>query len=202
MKKFLTFAMLLFAIPVMAQHIVSLTWKGSTTPGNIGYNVYRALCNQVDSGQCSQEGTFAKIGSSATTEYSDNTVTGNKNYSYYIIAVCIAGCPDNISPGTESTSSNHTLAQIPSDQPTAPTDLKINSISLVNQDGKGTFAAVWQSPDPSTKYSLRDKHGKVLTEAVLTSSTGSYSLNWSGPEQDWLTLSICDSNGCVNKIAR
>ena len=54
---------------------VSLSWTGST--GATGYNVYRSTTNG---------GPYSKIGSSATTSYSDTTVTNGTTYYYVVTA--------------------------------------------------------------------------------------------------------------------
>lgn len=82
----------------LTQHMVSLTWMPSTSPGVLGYNVYRGT---------SSGGPYTNIaGLVAGTEYVDNTVSSGQTYYYVTTAVA----SDNV----ESVYSNEAVAVIPS----------------------------------------------------------------------------------------
>lgn len=78
--------------------VVFLSWNASTSPGVIGYNVFRA----TNSG-----GPYTELNSSliSVTNYTDRTVQGGHTYYYVSTAVN--------SEGQESVYSNQTVASIP-----------------------------------------------------------------------------------------
>ena len=64
------------ATPVQ-QHHVDLSWKASTSPGVVKYNVHR----------CSPGGPCSVITSVTNTIYTDSHVQGLKTYCYFVTAV-------------------------------------------------------------------------------------------------------------------
>ena len=79
------------------QHTVDLSWRASTSPNVISYNVYRGTVSG---------GPYIKIASGiASTLYTDSTVSSGQTYYYVTTAV------DNT--GQQSTYSNQTTAVIP-----------------------------------------------------------------------------------------
>lgn len=80
-------------------HGVSLSWTASTSPGVVGYNVYRAIVSG---------GPYAEANSSPVpnTTYVDSTVQGGQTYYYVATAVDSAG--------KESAYSNEAQAAVPS----------------------------------------------------------------------------------------
>ena len=71
------------AIQAVANHVVDLSWKASTSSDVVGYNVYRSL----------DGATWKKINASltASTLYSDSTVANSTTYYYAATAVDISG---------------------------------------------------------------------------------------------------------------
>jgi hypothetical protein len=61
-------------------HTVSLSWDASSSPNVVSYNVYRA-------GYTTTCGSFSKIGSSANTSYTDNSVVNGQSYCYEATSV-------------------------------------------------------------------------------------------------------------------
>ncbi len=61
-------------------HTVSLSWNASSSPNVVGYNVYRATYGA----SC---GSYSKIGSSASTTYTDSSVVNGHAYCYEATAV-------------------------------------------------------------------------------------------------------------------
>ncbi|MGH9352779.1 MAG: DUF4082 domain-containing protein [Terriglobia bacterium] len=81
------------------KHSVTLTWAASTSPGIMGYNVYRGVVSG---------GPYTKLNSSliASTAYTDTTVQAGQTYYYMTTAVD--------SQGVESAGSNQAAAVVPS----------------------------------------------------------------------------------------
>ena len=79
-------------------HTVSLSWTASTTPGVVGYNVYRSTTNGTG---------YTKINSSLVfpLDYTDNTVANGT--TYYYVTTALDGS------GNESPFSNQATAVIP-----------------------------------------------------------------------------------------
>lgn len=189
-----------------AQHSVTLSCIPSTTTGVTSYNVYRAPCNgTITSGVCSLEGTFTKVGSSATCAYTDTAVTAAQLWSYYMTAVCPLTC----SP-TESGASNHVAATIPKDgAPNPPTGLGITTVALNTTGGQSTVAAAWQDdPGTLTTYKLTGIKNQgtasvVLKQGQMVSTGGIYNMTWSGQKMRSVTLQVCDSAGanCKSQTA-
>jgi hypothetical protein len=216
MKKFsttvlLSFLFLLSPNLAAAQHTVGLSAQPSATVGISSYNVYRAPCTTVVSGVCSVgEGVFVKIGSAAvgaTIIYTDSTVKGGSNYSYYFTAVCpTAGCGTDASGNLiagESGASNHVGAAIPATPPLPPGNLSITNVARNSTGANTTLSAHWMdAPGVPTSYSFF-ANGVILTSGSLTNNTGSYSAVWSGKVKPGssITFEVCDSNGaCQSKL--
>jgi hypothetical protein len=72
------------AMPVQ-QHHVDLSWKASSSPGVVKYNVHR----------CSPGGPCSVITSVITTSYTDNQVQPSQAYCYFVTAVAATGRPDS-----------------------------------------------------------------------------------------------------------
>lgn len=70
-------------IQATANHVVDLSWKASTSPDLVGYNVYRGP----------DGATWTKINASliGSTLYSDSTVANRTTYYYAVTAVDIEG---------------------------------------------------------------------------------------------------------------
>jgi fibronectin type 3 domain-containing protein len=66
--------------PMVNQHSVSLSWTASTSPGVVGYNVYRGTISG---------GPYAILNSSLVTgtSYTDTTVQTGQTYYYVATAV-------------------------------------------------------------------------------------------------------------------
>lgn len=214
MKKFLIavlFSLLLIPAGVFAQHTVALTSQPSATTGVSTYNVYRAPCTTVTANVCSAgEGTFAKIGTAtigATITYTDATVKGGSNYSYYFTAACpAAGCGTdaggNLISG-ESNPSNKVGAVIPPTLPLPPGNLSITNVARNSTGANTTLSAHWvDAPGISTTYTFF-ANGGILSTGSLVNNTGSYSTVWSGKVKPGsaVTFEVCDSNGaCSSKL--
>ena len=67
------------------KHHVDLSWKASSSPGILKYNVHR----------CTPGGPCVVIQSIATTRYSDDQVEPLREYCYFITAAPAAGGPDS-----------------------------------------------------------------------------------------------------------
>jgi Abnormal spindle-like microcephaly-assoc'd, ASPM-SPD-2-Hydin len=80
-------------------HSVKLTWTASTTSDVTSYNIYRSL---FSGGACASFGSA--YSSSATTSFTDNTVTDGDTYCY---------ATTSVDPNGESTMSNTVQAAIP-----------------------------------------------------------------------------------------
>jgi hypothetical protein len=65
-------------------HSVNLTWDASSSQDVVSYNIYRASFNSA----C---GAYAKVGSSASTTYTDSAVTNGQAYCYEATAVDSSG---------------------------------------------------------------------------------------------------------------
>ena len=65
-------------------HTVQLTWQASSSPGVIGYNIYRAA---------SQTGAFAKCNGGVVggTAFADNTVQSGQTYLYQVTTLASGG---------------------------------------------------------------------------------------------------------------
>jgi hypothetical protein len=81
-------------------HYVDLSWTASTTPGVVGYDVYRATASS---------GPFSQLSSSpiSGTTYTDTNVQAG--HTYYYVATAIASDGD-----TQSADSNVASASVPS----------------------------------------------------------------------------------------
>jgi hypothetical protein len=86
--------------PPPGSHYVVLSWTASTTPGVIGYNVYRGTTSG---------GPYSKLNSSPVTgtTYTDDTVQAGATYYYVGTAVASDGV-------TESAYSDQASATVPS----------------------------------------------------------------------------------------
>jgi hypothetical protein len=195
-----------------AQHSVALSSQPSTTPGVSAYNVYRAPCTTVAGTLCTVgEGTFAKIGTATigtTITYTDSSVLGGKNYSYYFTAACpTAGCGidslGNLISG-ESGPSNKVGAAIPATQPLPPGNLAITTIARnLSPTGVTTVVAGWATtPNTQSTYTFYG-NGSVLAKGVLKNTSGTYTATWSGVVKPGASISfeICTANGaCSSKL--
>lgn len=72
------------ATPVRPHH-VDLSWKASTSPGVVKYNVHR----------CSAGGPCSVITSVTGTSYTDTQVQPLQAYCYFVTAVAAVGRPDS-----------------------------------------------------------------------------------------------------------
>jgi len=72
------------ATPVKPHH-VDLSWKASSSPGVVRYNVHR----------CSPGGPCSVITSVTSTHYTDTQVQPLHAYCYFVTAVAAAGRPDS-----------------------------------------------------------------------------------------------------------
>jgi hypothetical protein len=66
------------------QHRVNLSWKASSSPGVVKYNVHR----------CSPGGTCSVIASVTSTIYTDSQVQALRTYCYFVSAAAASG-PDS-----------------------------------------------------------------------------------------------------------
>src|SRR6266852_4381549 len=206
-------SVLLLFIPsfVVAQHSVGLSSQPSATAGISSYNVYRAPCTTVTGGVCSAgEGTYAKLGTATigtTITYTDSTVLGGKNYSYYFTAACpTAGCGTdavgNLITG-ESGPSNKVGAVIPASLPLPSGNLSITSVTRNSTGANTTLSAHWlDAPNVPTTYTFFG-NGAILGSGTLTNASGSYSAVWSGKIKPGsaITFEVCDKAGaCSSKL--
>ncbi len=99
-----------------APNRVTLSWTAPGGPAVHHYNVYRAA-QSCGSGQ-----PFAKIGTSATTSYNDDTVTPGETYSYFVRA-------STAGDTCESGSSNCDDATAYGDCPTDPAFAGLTSVT-------------------------------------------------------------------------
>lgn len=67
------------------QHRVDLSWKASSSPGVVKYNVHR----------CTPGGPCSVITSVTSTSYTDTQVQPLQAYCYFVTAVAAAGRPDS-----------------------------------------------------------------------------------------------------------
>jgi hypothetical protein len=67
------------------QHRVDLSWKASSSPGVVKYNVHR----------CTPGGPCSAITSVTSTSYTDTQVQPLQAYCYFVTAVAAAGRPDS-----------------------------------------------------------------------------------------------------------
>lgn len=212
MKNLIAAVLSLLLCPLLfAQHTVSLSAQPSATVGVSTYNVYRAPCTTVTANVCSAgEGTFAKIGtatSGATITYTDATVKGGSNYSFYFTAACpAAGCGTDASGNLingESGPSNKVGAVIPATPPLPPGNLSITSVARNSTGANTVLSARWlDAPGVATTYTFFS-NGQVLQQGTLTNNTGSYSAIWSGKMKpgSTATFEVCDANGaCSSKL--
>lgn len=216
MKKFAIGLLLAFTLvltPVLAQsHSVALTSQPSGTTGVSSYNVFRANCTTVAAGICSAgEGTFAAVGTAtigASITYTDATVKGGFNYSYYFTAVCpAAGCGTDASGNKitgESGPSNKIGAAIPGTAPLPPGNLAITTISRnLQPDGNTIVSASWQSlPNTQTVFTFYG-NGLVLSRAAQKNSSGVYLATWSGKVSAGAAIAfeVCTQAGeCSSKL--
>ncbi|HXW14776.1 MAG TPA: fibronectin type III domain-containing protein, partial [Terriglobia bacterium] len=81
-------------------HDVMLSWTASTTPGVMGYNVYRGT---TSGGESSTPLNSTPI---STSTYTDESVTAGTTYYYYVTAIAANGT-------TQSADSNETDATVP-----------------------------------------------------------------------------------------
>lgn len=202
---------LLIPLAVSAQHSVALSSQPSATVGVSTYNVYRAPCTTVTVNVCTAgEGTFAKIGtatSGATITYTDTTVKGGSNYSFYFTAACpAAGCGTDASGNLisgESGPSNKVGAAIPATPPLPPGNLSITSVARNSTGANAVLSARWlDAPGVATTYTFFS-NGQVLQQGTLSNDTGSYSAIWSGKMKpgSTATFEVCDVNGaCSSKL--
>jgi hypothetical protein len=205
------FAVLLLPFSVFGQHTVALSAQPSATTGVSTYNVYRAPCTTVTGGICTAgEGVYAKIGSAtigATITYTDSTVKGGSNYSFYFTAACpVAGCGTDASGNLiagESGPSNKIGAVIPATLPLPPGNLSITNVSRNSTGANAILSAQWvDSPGVKTTYTFFG-NGNILQTGSLSNATGSYSAVWSGKIKPGsaVTFEVCDSNGaCSSKL--
>ena len=208
------FVYLLLPMAALAQtHSVALASQPSTTTGVSSYNVYRAPCTTVTGTLCSAgEGTFAKIGTAtigATITYTDTTVLGGSNYSYYFTAACpTAGCGTDANGNKitgESAGSNHVGVSIPANAPLPPGNLAITSVARnTNPDGSTQIIAKWEGvPNTKMTYTFYGA-GKVLTTGSLTNTSGVYQATLTTglvkPGQA-VSIEICTVSGeCSSKL--
>lgn len=81
-----------------ASSTVLLSWAASTSPGVVGYNVYRGTA----------PGSYSRISSSVSgTTYTDSTVQSGQNLTYYYVVTAVN------SSGEESTDSNQASVTVP-----------------------------------------------------------------------------------------
>ena len=66
--------------PSPSAHSVALSWSASSSPGVIGYNVYRSTTP-------SPSGSFVRVGNVAGTNFTDSTVQGGQTYFYTVTTV-------------------------------------------------------------------------------------------------------------------
>lgn len=214
MKALSLFCLIALLIPsaVCAQHSVALSAQPSTTSGVSAYNVYRAPCTTVTAGVCSAgEGTYAKVATAtigtATVTYTDTTVLGGFNYSYYFTAACpTTGCGTDTAGNKitgESGPSNKVGAAVPASSPLPPGNLLIASVARNSTGANTTVSARWlDSPNVATTYTFYG-NGSILQQGTLTNSSGSYSAIWTGKVKpgSTVTFEVCDSNGaCSSKL--
>ena len=205
--------LIILSIPsaVLAQHTVALSSQPSATTGVSAYNVYRAPCTTVTANVCTAgEGTYAKLGTATigtTITYTDASVLGGFNYSYYFTAACpTAGCGTDASGNKilgESGPSNKVGAVIPPSTPLPPGNLSITSVARNSTGANTVLSARWlDTPNTATTYTFFG-NGQVLQQGTLTNATGSYSAIWSGKLKpgSTATFEVCDSNGaCSSKL--
>jgi hypothetical protein len=209
----LLLALVLVLTPTLAQsHSVGLSAQPSATAGVSAYNVYRANCTTVTAGVCSAgEGTYAVLGTAtigAAITYTDSTVKGGFNYSYYFTAVCpAAGCGTDSSGNKitgESGPSNKTAAVVPGTQPLPPGNLSITTVARnLQPDGSTIVSATWYAqPNMQTVYTFYG-NGTVLARAALKNSSGAYTANWSGKVAPGASVAfeVCTQAGeCSSKL--
>jgi hypothetical protein len=198
MKRLLSALLFLCATSLAAaqSHSVTISWGASTTAGVSGYNVYRAPCiGTVSAGNCTQEGTFAKIGSSSTTSYADTSVVAGGLYSYYITATCpSAGCSASVTG--ESAGSTHIAAVVPKDAPAPPTSPSITTVSRNSTGANVTLSASYTAaPNVPTNYSFMTGP-TVLTRGTQVNGSGAYAVSWIGKLKPGspVIFQVCDVN--------
>lgn len=193
-----------------AQHSVALSAQPSTTVGVASYNVYRAPCTAVASGVCSAgEGTFAKIGTATigtTLTYTDATVKGGFDYSYYMTAVCTTGCGTDANGNQisgESAPSNKIGVVIPPTPPQPPANLTVTNVTRNSTGANTTLSAHWtDAPNVSTTYTFF-ANGSILATGTQVNATGAYAAVWSGKVKPGsaVTFEVCDTTGiCQSKL--
>lgn len=211
MKNLIAAVLSLLLCPLLfAQHTVSLSAQPSATVGVSTYNVYRAPCTTVASNVCTAgEGTFAKVGTATigtTITYTDATVKGGSNYSFYFTAVCTTGCGTDANGNAlagESNPSNHVGAVIPPTQPLPPGNLGITNVARNSTGANTTLSAQWvDTPGVKTTYTFFG-NGSILSTGSVVNSSGAYSAVWSGKVKPGssVTFEVCDVNGaCSSKL--
>jgi hypothetical protein len=187
-----------------------LSWTAENVSG-VNYHVWRAPCSAaITNGQCptASEGAFAIVSGSSgitTSSYTDSSVLGNTNYSYYVTAFCPSGgtCAPNYSIGLDSAPSNHVGTAIPADPLPSPSGLTITTIATDFSSGNEGLMAAWhEAGTTSTTFTLTNTFtGTCLCNGTLESADGNYILQWAGPQQG-VTLKVCDSgNNCATAVA-
>lgn len=212
MKNLIAAVLSLLLCPLLfAQHTVSLSSQPSATVGVSTYNVYRAPCTTVTANVCSAgEGTFAKIATATigtTITYTDATVKGGSNYSYYFTAQCpAAGCGTDASGNLingESPNSNKVGAVIPATPPLPPGNLSVTNVSRNSTGANTTLSAHWvDTPGVKTTYTFFG-NGAILSTGSVVNNTGAYTAVWSGKIKPGssVTFEVCDANGaCSSKL--
>lgn len=207
MKKILFSLFLFFGVPIAASaHSVVLSWTGSTTTG-AQYHVFRAPCAVAPvSNVCptASEGTFVNIASAGVTAttFTDSTVVGNTNYSYYVTAFCPAGaCPPNFAVSQDSAQSNHVGAAIPPDPVTPPSGLNVTTIAMNFDPNKNqtTFSATYTDPQHQNTWQILDAENKVLANGVNKKGDSTVTQTFDGAFAK-LTFSVCDVTGCTQQV--
>lgn len=115
---------LVFSFPVKAQHLATLSWINSTTPGVSFYDVYKVQCNapysnvggSFQNATCPYTGSPSVIGTASGSSFVDSNISAGQSYEYYVTAVCGPSCPTGVSG--MSSPSNTVVITVAPDAPT------------------------------------------------------------------------------------
>ena len=198
----------------LTAHSVALSW-GAGTSGAL-YKVYRASCNQAIAnpvagtngsqiGTCPSPGQYSAISSTTSLNYTDASVASATLYSYQVTASCgvvLANCPANVSPGESAPTANvGVLTPFDLVPVTPPSNLTITTLAVNHTSGsKDQVVASWRdTPNAPTSFALFGA-SSVLKQGTSKSSSGRYTVSWSGARQNGY-FTVCDYLGaCVSQF--